>query len=955
MKYYKELIDIINANEENRLVIFVGSGVSANSNIPTWGQLIKSMSASLGGSGSEGCISQSDYLNIAEYFYLADESPNHQNYYQYISNKIGGEFESNIINDIIFKILPHHIITTNYDHLLENSNEINSTLYSVIKKDDDLLKNISEHYIIKMHGDIDDPKTIVLKESDYLNYEYTHTLISTYIKSLLIDHTFLFIGYSLNDYNLKLIISWINHFCEIYDISKRPNNYIVLDKPTYEYEKKKLKSSNIYVIDSKEAAGDFYKESSLESQIGKNLFSLLYSINEKQTIESNKLDDYFEKNYSLLLSYSKISIHDVLNINDFKEKTVAEYRLSTLILGKTYFNYLVEAIEKSDIIKTVFIKSGIKKLFLNDPESPKEVIISFDDQQNCDKLFCLYIDNDYRAILACLEKEKNVFAKIYYYSLFDKHVELDELFNSLEYEHAFDKSDVVSALLFKVRKYLIDYRYSYNSTKTEELRRVFDTVHFKYRKVSGFLKDIILDYEKYYHYMQIHFTNLLEIYDTSNHKAYLYDIHTDLYKIQAYAYDYYEFVKFNYIPIDYYSNPKRFFSHYLEAILLTYSPKTYIEKNVNFFGIDMTNNYSTYVLNEYDFDIFVKYSVLSEIKNLIKKYHVNEIKVCETIEMSKKFTNLLSCYEILAFNRFYEQVEIFSLLLSRINIKPQERTLISNAFLKFMISLVENNDMMTFDYLLPALKIFVDQIFENRQKIKLAYLFLTNIDINNHIRCNKSIFETIKNTVCKINNVKNRKYLQNYINCNSNEPNITRIVFSYRYFLNQKQRKAFFKQRINELSFEMVFHLLIEKTLRYDNNIEKIVLKFLEKGEKAHQSLGAMKVEPDPLKMPLMYATLLCILPGFFSVKQLEKYSEYSVFIEFMLCPEQFDYSLVDIDHYMWENLIYSEKYSQYFFEHKKDILTDDLKTIFKKDVSTKNQEKIVYGLLLPKDELREF
>ena len=73
-------------------------------------------------------------------------------------------------------------------------------------RDSDLLSEANDRYIIKMHGDLDNPDTIVLKESDYIKYEQDHPLISTFIKSLLVNHTFIFLGYSLNDNNLNLII-----------------------------------------------------------------------------------------------------------------------------------------------------------------------------------------------------------------------------------------------------------------------------------------------------------------------------------------------------------------------------------------------------------------------------------------------------------------------------------------------------------------------------------------------------------------------------------------------------------------------------------------------------------------------------------------------------------------------------------------------------------------------------
>ena len=41
-------------------------------------------------------------------------------YYDFLKEKFcSGKYESNIIDEIIVKLQPEHIITTNYDHLLE--------------------------------------------------------------------------------------------------------------------------------------------------------------------------------------------------------------------------------------------------------------------------------------------------------------------------------------------------------------------------------------------------------------------------------------------------------------------------------------------------------------------------------------------------------------------------------------------------------------------------------------------------------------------------------------------------------------------------------------------------------------------------------------------------------------------------------------------------------------------
>lgn len=59
-----------------------------------------------------------------------------------------------------------------------------------------------------MQGDLIN-KNIVLKEDDYLSYSTKFRLIENYIKALLFTHVVLFVGYSINDIDIKLIFQWV--------------------------------------------------------------------------------------------------------------------------------------------------------------------------------------------------------------------------------------------------------------------------------------------------------------------------------------------------------------------------------------------------------------------------------------------------------------------------------------------------------------------------------------------------------------------------------------------------------------------------------------------------------------------------------------------------------------------------------------------------------------------------
>lgn len=212
------LKNIIDANNNNRLAVFVGTGVSMTSNtetnkIPSWGELIDELKSDL---SSE--LKENDYLRIAQLFYL-EFGP--VTYLARIKKYFPETFKPSIIHELIFEIEPEYIITTNWDTLLEQAN---NGIYGVIHSDIDLVKSTSKKKIIKMHGDFTNDN-IVFKEDDYLGYEYNFPLIENYIKSILSTHTVVFLGYSYSDINLKHIVNWLKNHSEI-----QPPKYLFSSK-----------------------------------------------------------------------------------------------------------------------------------------------------------------------------------------------------------------------------------------------------------------------------------------------------------------------------------------------------------------------------------------------------------------------------------------------------------------------------------------------------------------------------------------------------------------------------------------------------------------------------------------------------------------------------------------------------------------------------------------------------
>ena len=205
--------NIKKASENNKLVVFVGAGVSQNSGLPSWLDVVAAMADDLGIKKKEDgryCFSNDDYLKIPQYYYI---ERGENDYCSKVIELFDKDWSPNSIHQLIFFLNPTHIITTNYDDLLEKALKQSKITrkYCKVSCDDDLAIAPNANYIIKMHGELKNShNSFVLKESDYDSYSSNFTLIETFVKGLIATHTLLFIGFSASDSNVRRIFQWIH-------------------------------------------------------------------------------------------------------------------------------------------------------------------------------------------------------------------------------------------------------------------------------------------------------------------------------------------------------------------------------------------------------------------------------------------------------------------------------------------------------------------------------------------------------------------------------------------------------------------------------------------------------------------------------------------------------------------------------------------------------------------------
>lgn len=138
------------------------------------------------------------------------------------------------------------VFTTNYDTFLQN--EIFPD-FKVYESQNKYYFRTNNGYgeLYKIHGCITDPNGIVICERDYQRFEDSLKLVSSKLINALMDFPVIFIGYSLEDENIKKIMAdFINSFSD--DIIQDIKKYIIL--VTYEKDQAELVEGEKQFVDS---------------------------------------------------------------------------------------------------------------------------------------------------------------------------------------------------------------------------------------------------------------------------------------------------------------------------------------------------------------------------------------------------------------------------------------------------------------------------------------------------------------------------------------------------------------------------------------------------------------------------------------------------------------------------------------------------------------------------------
>lgn len=659
------------ASKNGKLVMFIGAGVSALSGYPNWGGLIEKLDLS---SNKKEYYSDEEFLTIPQKYY---NSRGHKEYYDIIKQTFDIELEPNFIHDEIFRLNPTHIITTNYDNLIEKAITKKGLFYDVISRDRDVANTKSKNFIIKMHGEIKH-ENIVLKEEDFINYDNNFKLIETMVKSIIASNLVVFVGYSIKEFNVKKILSWVK---ELQGDSFQPAYWLYTGN-TKEKEDKVTKEDY-----------DYYK--------GRGINIIDYN---DLKVTTDKIEGYY-KRYKLLLS----SICDYEKNNEVENERGIEYLYNNLLplnqLNRIRRKDLIEKIGDDYIIDDV---GNIYKRYYNNKDKCLNYIEEFNElyikitngeeveYSNKEKYKLISTVLKKANILAYISRETDTYltyefndnnivnSEYYKFNYLDvnestikinknakeDYIKAFNLYKLGRYKEAYNLYSNIAIMSFEEKNYLLYYlsqvnrywigklikvnKYLYEDIFVKQVIRDIENIDIEnlFNSLPSTFKNDFKGFEDISNFKFIH-NNLFNISDVSKKVDYNRQSNVVEFgqtKLDSLLYKTKEIIEFcneNYIIYDDSSEFKLLLNDYIVTILSEYSSKFNERLAINYtaelFGIKNKDNYIE--IDYMDIVIMTRYIDNKQLKNIFKKLNITNLQIRENLECISILENIYNYLE----------------------------------------------------------------------------------------------------------------------------------------------------------------------------------------------------------------------------------------------------------------------------------------------------------------------
>ncbi|OUO81852.1 SIR2 family protein [Bacteroides sp. An269] len=215
MKWPNQLVNCI---ARNRSVLFLGAGLSKNSiddngNHPKdWKGFLECGIETIENPSVKNIIKKEikkdNYLLACE---LLKKELGENDFIELLKDEFERpRFHEADIHKDIFKLNQRIVITPNFDKIYDSyaNHESHGTIHVKKYDETDIADGLRRHdmLILKMHGSIDSPDKVIFTQKDYAKARIQNAKFYKIMESLLMTHTFIFIGAGINDPDVRLLL-----------------------------------------------------------------------------------------------------------------------------------------------------------------------------------------------------------------------------------------------------------------------------------------------------------------------------------------------------------------------------------------------------------------------------------------------------------------------------------------------------------------------------------------------------------------------------------------------------------------------------------------------------------------------------------------------------------------------------------------------------------------------------
>ena len=326
-------------------VLFIGSGVSLWSGLPSWTELIQELVNFIKENGldanlTEQELKRGDLLQAASYGFDKLTKPQFAQFIRKASRIETAQPQD--IHNRITALGPTCYITTNYDKLLEKSFQrwksstyFRTVVNTQLTETAEIVGARANNFLFKLHGDAENSESIILTREQYraLNSggELHHALETT--KTLMLSRPVVYIGFGLRDpdflYLKDLLINTYkggarDHYAIMADIGDQEKDYW-------------RRNFGIHLID--------YQTIS-RSDGKRDHFPILKLLDELRTVETEKTSSTFVLNAEFILSLNRHSAKYFGFETFISHLPLVAHPIEDNKKGKLNFRFYEAAIEK---------------------------------------------------------------------------------------------------------------------------------------------------------------------------------------------------------------------------------------------------------------------------------------------------------------------------------------------------------------------------------------------------------------------------------------------------------------------------------------------------------------------------------------------------------------------------------------------------------------------------------